>query len=123
MKKLLLIISVFTIVIAWQSCQYEWIEEEPIVVPDTVSFTADIIPIFNTGCNASVCHGAGGEAPELTPENAYTSLFAENTIDVATPENSVLYKKVNTGGSMNKYSQPGDPELILKWIQQGALNN
>jgi hypothetical protein len=123
MKKLLLILSIFTVVVAWQSCQYEWVEEEPINVPDTVSFAADIIPIFNTGCNASVCHGKGGEAPELTQENAYTSLFAENQIDVATPENSNLYKKINTGGSMNKYSQPGDPELILKWIQQGALNN
>ncbi len=123
MKKTLLILAIFAGILAWQSCQYDWIEEEPVNTPDSVSFTVNIIPIFERGCNASVCHGNGGEAPELTVENAYTSLFAENEIDVAVPENSNLYKKINTGGSMNKYTEPGDTELVLKWIQQGALNN
>lgn len=123
MKKILLIVALFAGFMAWQSCEYDWIETEPIIVPDTVSFANDIIPIFERGCNVSVCHGNGGVAPELTAENAFTSLIAENQIDPVTPENSILYVKVASGGSMNKYTKPGDPEIILKWIQQGALDN
>ena len=127
MKKILLILAIFAGFLAWQSCEYEWIEAEPAdpndTIPDTVSFSAEIIPIFERGCNVSVCHGAGGEDPELTPENAYTSLFAENQIDIAVPENSNLYKKMATGGSMNKYTEYGEAELVLEWIQQGALDN
>jgi len=127
MKKILLILAIFAGFLAWQSCEYEWIEAEPAdpndTIPDTISFSAEIIPIFERGCNASVCHGPGGESPELTAENAFTSLFAENQIDLAVPENSILYVKMNTGGSMNKYTEPGDAELVLEWIQQGALNN
>ena len=123
MKKILLILAIFAGFLAWQSCEYEWIEKELIIVPDSVSFTTDIIPIFERGCNVSVCHGAGGVSPELTAENAFTSLFAENLIDLAVPENSMLYLKIAPGGSMNNYSKSGDPEIILKWIQEGALNN
>ena len=122
MKKILLILAIFTSLVTWQSCQYDWIEEEP--VPDSVSFAVDIIPAFNNGgCNSTVCHGTGGIPPDLTAANAYTSLFAENQIDLAVPENSILYKKMATGGSMNKYTSLGDADLVLKWIQQGALNN
>ena len=123
MKKIILILALFAGFLAWQSCEYEWVETEAVVIPDTVSFANDIIPIFDRGCDASVCHGTGGIPPILTPEEAYTSLFEENQIDLNTPENSILYTKMAPGGSMNKYTQPGETELVLKWIQQGALNN
>jgi len=127
MKKVLLILALFAGFMAWQSCEYEWIEQEPPdpndTTPKVVSFSAEIIPIFERGCNASVCHASGGVSPDLTPANAYQSLFDENQIDLTTPENSTLYKKMATGGSMNKYTEFGEPQLVLKWIQQGALNN
>jgi hypothetical protein len=106
-----------------QSCDYAWVEEEPVEVPETVSFSNDIIPIFERGCNAGVCHGSGGVIPELTPDNAYTSLFDNNQIDLNVPENSILYTKMAPGGSMNKYTEAGDIEFVLAWIQQGALDN
>jgi len=127
MKKVLLILSIFIGFLAWQSREYAWIEEEPAdpndTIPDTTSFSEEIIPIFEKGCNASVCHAAGAVKPDLTRENAYTSLFENNQIDIAVPENSILYVKMAPGGSMNKYTSPKDPEKVLKWIQQGALNN
>jgi hypothetical protein len=49
--------------------------------------------------------------------------MAKSMINTAAPESSRLYTKCATGGSMNKFCQPGDPEIILKWIQEGALNN
>jgi hypothetical protein len=85
----------------------------------------DIQPIFNDGgCDVSGCHSAGGIPPDLTPANSYADLFAHGLIDLAVPGNSILYEKIAVGGSMFKYAPPGDPDdIILKWIQEGALNN
>lgn len=124
MKKIILLIVALVGILAWQSCQYEWLDPVDYVPPppgDTTSFSLEILPIFADRCAS--CHSTGGVAPDLTPDNAYADLFAENLIDVATPENSILYTKCAPGGSMNKYTQVGDPETILQWIKEGALNN
>ena len=55
------------------------------VIPEVVSFSADIQPIFNEGCNNAGCHATGGIAPDLTPANAYADLFAKNLIDLVNP--------------------------------------
>jgi hypothetical protein len=123
MKKIILLIITLIGIMSWQSCQYEWLDPIDPEVPDVVSFSVNIQPIFDRSCNNAGCHASGGTSPDLTPANAYADLFAENMIDLATPENSILYKKCASGGSMNKYTEPGDPDIILKWIQQGALNN
>jgi hypothetical protein len=123
MKKFILLIVTLIGIISWQSCQYEWFEPIAPDLPAEVSFTVDIVPIFNSGCNATGCHATGGIAPDLTPANAYASLFAQNLIDLTTPGDSKLYTKCYAGGSMNKYTQPNDPAMILQWITQGAPNN
>lgn len=92
----------------------------------TVTFSQDILPIFNKSCNLSGCHSAGGQTPNLSPSNAYNSLIIGNYINKADPENSFLYLKM-TGkkgtvmpvGGMNKDYNA----LILAWIKQGANNN
>lgn len=92
----------------------------------TVSFSQDIIPIFNKSCNMSGCHSAGGQAPNLTESNALNSLTIGNYFDKNNPEGSLLYLKVS--------GQKGTPmpvsgvnkdyaALILAWIKQGANNN
>jgi len=124
MKKTLLILAIFTSLMAWQSCQYEWLDPVDYVPPppgDTTSFSLEVVPVFTASCTS--CHSTGGISPDLTPANAYADLFAEDLIDVAIPENSILYIKMATGGSMNKYTKVGDPELVLQWIKEGALNN
>lgn len=123
MKKFILLIVTLIGMAAWQSCQYEWVEPVQTIIPEVVSFSADIQPIFNESCNNAGCHAPGGTAPDLTAANAYNDLFSMSLIDLTTPENSILYKKVASGGSMNKYTKTGNPEIILKWIQEGALNN
>lgn len=123
MKKFILLIITLLGFLSWQACQYEWIEPLQTPIPEVVSFSSHVMPIFDKSCNASGCHSTGGIAPDLTPANAYSSLFANNLIDKAAPENSKLYQEVKTGGGMNKFAQPSDPEIILKWIQQGAQNN
>jgi hypothetical protein len=121
-KHILLIFTVIGLA-AMQSCQYDWLDPIDPVIPDVVSYSADIQPIFDNSCNSSGCHSTGGVSPDLTPANSYNDLMAKGMVNVSAPESSRLYTKSATGGSMNKYCQPGDPDLILKWIQDGALNN
>ena len=123
MRKLIFILTLFAGFTLWQSCEYDWVETEPVITPDTVSFSQNIIPIFERGCNAGVCHGDGGKNPILTTSDAYNSLTTGGYVDTATPENSIIYTEMADGGEMNKYTQYGDSDLVLKWIQQGALNN
>jgi len=123
MKKYILLAFTLIGIMTWQSCQYEWVDPINPDIPDVVSFSADIQPIFNRSCNNAGCHATGATSPDLTPGNAFNDLFATNQIDKATPENSLLYKKCAPGGSMDKFTESGDPEIILKWIQQGALDN
>ena len=105
------------------SCEYEWIQPEKVPIPDNVSFSADIMPIFNNGCNTNVCHGSGGSPPDLTEANAYNSLITGGYVDTDTPEASIIYTTMTTGSMVSYVQNPGDPELILAWIEQGAENN
>lgn len=106
------------------SCEYEFIVPEEIVLPEEVSFTTDIIPIFDNSCNTTGCHTAGHFAVDLTPANAYTDLFAKNLVNVQSPAESGLYTKlIETGGTHDGRSTPTQQQLILKWIQEGAQNN
>jgi hypothetical protein len=92
----------------------------------TVSFTSDIIPIFNSSCNTSGCHSTGSKLPDLTIVNAYTSLTNGGFINSSDPQTSELYlwmtgKKATPMpvGGINKDFNA----LILAWIKQGAQNN
>lgn len=104
------------------SCEYEWIQPEKTPVPTEVSFSNDLIPIFDNGCNTGVCHGAGATAPDLTPANAYNALMDGGFVNTDTPEASSLYTTMATG-TMKNYTTPGDEDIVLGWIQQGAKNN
>jgi len=102
-------------------CEYDHPVPEPL--PDVVSFSGDIMPYFNASCNFSGCHNTGGEAPDLTADFAYGALMDGNYINLENPEESLLYTKVATGGSMAPYSTPGNTALVLAWIKAGALDN
>jgi hypothetical protein len=91
-------------------------------VPDSVSFSANVLPIFDARCDNTGCHATGGIAPDLTTANAYTNLIVFGYVDTDLPEQSQLYLKMSTG-SMAKFTSPGDADIVLKWIQQGALDN
>jgi hypothetical protein len=121
MKKLILFIMLVAGMSLMQSCQYEWIDPIDPEIPEVVSFSTDIIPVFAEGCDG--CHKAGGPPPDLTSANAYSSIMAGNYVNTASPETSVLYTVCIPGGSMYSYTSVGDADIILKWIQEGALNN
>lgn len=102
-------------------CEYDHPVPEPL--PDVVSFSDNLIPYFNASCNYAGCHNTGGEPPDLTADNAYSALMDGGYVDLENPEQSSLYTKVATGGSMAPYSTPGNTALVLAWIKAGALDN
>lgn len=121
MKYLTIIMLLLAVALIMGSCEYDNPQPFPEVV-DTVSFSADIIPYFDQSCNMGGCHITGAVKPDLTAANAYSSLFAEDNIDLDNPEDSKLYTKID-GGSMAQYSTPASAALVLAWIKQGALDN
>jgi hypothetical protein len=123
MKKVLLILILLTGFMAWQSCQYDWIEAEPIDPDQPVSFSGQIVPIFEAKCNAGVCHGDGGKDPILTANKAFDSLISGGFVDTTAPENSGIYISMASGGSMSNYCTKADADLVLIWLQQGAQDN
>lgn len=97
----------------------------PIDTTVKVSFSQEIIPIFNQSCNESTCHG-GQFSPDLRPANAYNALWDGGYIDTMTPEQSELYIWVYGQGRFPMPLNGADPAIytpILNWIVQGAQNN
>jgi hypothetical protein len=97
-------------------------------VTTPVSFSKEIIPIFNKSCNMSGCHNKGGIKPDLSEQNAFTALTNGGYYNVSDPPSSLLYlwltgKKspaMPIGAANNPSNING---LTLAWITQGAKNN
>jgi hypothetical protein len=114
------------------ACKHDSAEKplETCSLPETVSFSQHIIPLFNAHCNTANCHS--GSQPEgglnLEASHAYAQLTQSGSgyIDTVTPRYSLLYAQmisVSTPmpptGNLDKCSS----DLILKWIEQKAPNN
>jgi hypothetical protein len=124
MKTIIQLIIILVGFAALQSCSYDYYEPIPAEIPDVVSYSNDIQPIWDDrGCNAAGCHSTGGTSPNLTAGVSYDDIMGDGLVSTALPETSILYTKCAPGGSMYKYTQPGDSDFILAWIEQGAPNN
>lgn len=116
-------VTAFVFMALLSGCEYEFVEPEkapPITTP--VSFADDIMPIFNASCNMSGCHAAGAFAPNLMPDAAFNNLVQGNYINADNPNQSLIYTTMATG-SMKSFSTPTQANMVLAWIEQGALNN
>jgi len=114
----------FALSLFFVSCQYDFVELETINPTDSVSFATQIEPVFTSeGCIA--CHNTGGTAPDLTSGNAYDDIIAVGSVDTGNPETSKLYDFLNPASSDHSWKKLTETQvqLILIWIQQGALNN
>jgi hypothetical protein len=109
------------------SCEYGFIEfetVEPDPDPDVeLSFSDEIIPIFNNKCNMTGCHTAGHFAVDLTPENAWQDIHDKGLLDLENPANSSFYTKLVEPGTHDNRSLPAEQQKILQWITEGAKNN
>lgn len=114
----------FFVALLAASCYYDAIL--PPEIAGDISFSEDIIPIFNQSCNSAGCHNTGGIPPDLTPANAYNALISGNYLNVASPENSELYLWMRGERALDMpLSGPNATynATVLAWIRQGALNN
>lgn len=100
-------------------------------LPDTgenlgeMSFSQDIMVIFNSSCNSTACHG-GTTPPDLRLESAYNALINGNYINTSAPESSELiqWMQGNRGLSMPLSGpNPTYNAKVLAWIRQGAQND
>lgn len=105
-----------------QSCSYEMITPEKVVVGDNITWTTDVLPIFTKNCNVAGCHVSGAVSPDLSATQAYISLVYFGYVNTNIPEESSVYTKLTTG-SMKTYATEQEKAIILKWIQLGALEN
>ncbi|WP_319480439.1 hypothetical protein [uncultured Draconibacterium sp.] len=124
MKALKIILSIFVIGLIFGGCAYNWIVEEEAVDPTDpdapeVSFSTQIVPIFSSKC--VTCHSTGGQSPDLTTENAYSSLNSSRYVNTSDPASSLIYTKP-MGNHAQVYST-AEAALVLTWITQGAQNN
>lgn len=106
----LLVMSLF-------ACE-QYIIEKP-EIQEGVSFSTQILPIFESACVS--CHN-GGIAPDLSAENAYEALFDGNYVDTLNAEGSEIYSKLRVGAHDSRATEE-EKLLILQWITEGALNN
>lgn len=100
-----------------------------------VSFSKKVQPIFDNHCTS--CHGGsagltlddGESFANLVNVPAQKSCAGEMRVAPGKPDASVLYKKVSgtsCGTQMPKKAPPlsaEDIQLIMSWIEEGALNN
>ena len=128
MKILLQATAVLIIIVIAASCQYKFIVEPEVPPPDpedTVSFSLDVLPIFNDNNNCTGCHNTGGTPPDLTPDNAYDQITSMGLVDLATPEESKIYKVPHPddpGHAWKKYTN-SQAATVLMWVEEGAKDN
>jgi hypothetical protein len=111
--------------LSFAQCYYLEVVDDPEPV-ENVSFSTDIIPIFNGGCNIVGCHNTGGTAPDLSEANAYNSLKNGGYLDLAVPPDSELYQWMAGNRSIPMPLSGPDANnnaKVLKWIEDGAPNN
>ena len=115
--------------ILYLGCYSDQFEPEPVIIDpiDTISFSEEILPLFVSGCAQSICHGSGAEPPDLTPARAYSALIDGGYVNVSDPLSSELYLWLIGEGGRDIMPISGRDErlieLVLGWMQQGALNN
>lgn len=109
-------------IILLSSCEYKTIQIPETPIPDVISFSANVEPIFTSQSCVS-CH-PGMHKPDLTIGKAYSSLQSVSGYVVKdNPETSLIYTKPFPGGGHAKEYTKSQAATVLKWIQQGAQNN
>ena len=96
--------------------------------PDSVYFSQQVLPILTSNCAKSGCHDAATAEEGIVLDN-YTNTRNTGKIKINDPTDSKLYKVLIDNDPDDRMPPPpaaplsqDQRQLILKWIQQGALN-
>ncbi len=91
-----------------------------------ISFATDIKPIFDARCIK--CHGVERTKEGLDMQT-YANIFAGSrngpVVEPGNADNSLLVQLIVEGEMPNRGDPvtPGELQLIIDWVNQGALNN
>jgi hypothetical protein len=98
----------------------------PTVDLANVSFTHNVLPIFEEHCTR--CHG--GDNPEqglrlTTPAEVLAGSVNGSVVEPGDVENSYLIEQIVTGRMPKEGPKltPAEIEIITAWVEQGALDN
>ena len=104
-----------------------------VAVVTTSTFAGQVYPVLSTTCATAFCHVSPGPPPNLSSlAAAYTALTAPAGGYLTAGDTTLAGKLIRrTRGDTAQMPpgnalvnlQPGNYDLILLWIQQGALNN
>lgn len=99
---------------------------EEVIATSSVSYSANIIPILEAKCIK--CHGVETTKEGLnmlTYENLMTGSFNGPVIVAGDAPNSLLVQLVERGKMPNRGTKvtPEELQVIIDWVNQGALNN
>jgi hypothetical protein len=117
---------------ALAGCTRDQAPDSPCPPCPTISFKADIIPIFAANCAITGCHDAATDAFSLNLDSAHAYAKAtEHGTGNVTPydaNNSLLYTiLLSSTASHMPLNAPQLPPCEIQaigcWINQGALNN
>ena len=95
---------------------------------DTVYFQNEILPILVSNCATSGCHD-NVTAKKGVVLTSYATIINTAEINTANPSESKLYSVMVKSGDDRMPPSPASPlsssqtASVLKWIEQGALNN
>jgi mono/diheme cytochrome c family protein len=95
--------------------------------PQEVSFSADILPLFESAC--SVCHGSFGGWDSSSYQSVMTTGDNAPVVEPGSPENSLLLHKMEGTQDIGDIMPPGgllpadQVALIRQWIEAGAPDN
>lgn len=109
------------------SCYYDEMPPEPVTpIPETVSYSKDIQPLWDQDCIS--CHKAGATAPDMTSANSYAAMTNSSKYVVAGNASTSLVYKLMTGTASplmppNGKISASKLAILEKWINAGALNN
>lgn len=120
MKRLLFLLASVPLLFALKS-SLAFVPEQTEVMADTLCFSRDILPIFNSNCAMAKCHDA------ITHEEGYTLTSYSGImkgIRAGNPNQSKLYREINENAMPPDRVLPDSlKKRISAWIEQGALNN
>lgn len=82
------------------------------------SFSTSILPLFQSACSIEECHD-GIQPPDL---RTYQKIF-RNKEDIVERLNDVANPMPPIGVPDIRMLKPSEKEMIIKWIENGALEN
>lgn len=124
MKKYFQKILVANLILMSFSCYYDEVLDIQVPLPENVSFQNDIQPLFDQSC--VTCHDAN-LAPDLRDINSYNSLLNGYVVPGDADESILYMSLINSNGVALMPPEGQWPDsrinLVLSWINEGALDN